>query len=108
PLPLDRGEERPVELAGRALETRRRKLDARDDEGAGSPALHPRVRIAGGRYDPADPGPDDRVHAGRRAPHVIARLEGHVEGGAACPLARLGERGDLRVSRARALVEALG
>ena len=37
----------------------------------------------------ATPARDDRLHAGRRPPRVVARLERHVERGAARPLARL-------------------
>jgi hypothetical protein len=58
---------------------------------SGCPVSHARIGIVGNEEDPPDPGGDDRLSAGRRAPVEGAWFERGVEVGPACPLTGCGQ-----------------
>jgi hypothetical protein len=104
---------RRVEVEKRSVQTGRgvghqshRHVDAGLAQRAEAPAVDQRVRIAHRGDDPPDAGLDHAVHARRRASLVGARLEVHVQRGAAGPLPRLVERARFRVGLPRSPVPA--
>ena len=99
--------EGPVEGAGLGLGYAGDHLDARGPQLGEAAPRHLGVGIGHGHHHPGDAGGDHRLAAGGGAAVVAAGLQGHHQGAAAGPLARLGQGAHLGVGLAGPVVIAL-
>ena len=99
--------EGPVEGAGLSFRHAADHLDAGGRQLGQPAASHLGIGIGHGHHHPGQPGGDHGLAAGRRAAVVAAGLQGHHQGAAAGPFARLGQGADLGVGLAGAGVVPL-